>query len=505
VTTSGLMDKRPVWEWLVDTDRKTGAFIPQLATKWEMAPNGKDWTVTLRKGVQWQDGWGEFTAKDVRHSLYLLVQPESSASNIELWRNLVGVKKGDTEPVIAKKVEELVEIVDDYTVRFHARDVHPDFNLTMSQRLSMMMESKARWDAVGHEGYGKKVVGTGPLKFVERVEGVRVVLEALDKHWRVTPDYKQLEFRWVPESATRLATLLTQEVHLSDIERDVRKEALARGMKVFASSFPSNQHRWLFGGLYFTEPQKLDPQNPFTNKKVRQAMNKAINRKAIVESLLAGSAVQLPFIFAFDPKLDEAIWPGIYNQQWIQRFDEMYGYDPKRARELLAEAGYPNGFGFTQYIFPLPGLAEMVDIGQAMALDFEKVGLKPKLEQLEFPKVREKYRAQTIGTAIWPVRGAAPTTSYVEAYLLTKSTAHAFQLPELDKLWEEFNRTVERGQRAAILRQMGDIVYDEFGVLQMFALTSEIVGNPKFIAEYVFPGNISGFFTHLEYIKTVPQ
>src|SRR4030095_7038283 len=74
---SGSLDKRPVLEFLVGIDRRTGAYIPELAEKWEMAPDGKSWTITLRKGVMFHDHWGEFTAKDVQHSLFLLTQPEA--------------------------------------------------------------------------------------------------------------------------------------------------------------------------------------------------------------------------------------------------------------------------------------------------------------------------------------------------------------------------------------------------------------------------------------------
>ena len=368
-----------------------------------------------------------------------------------------------------------------------------------------MIESKGRWDAVGATGYGEAIVGTGPFRFDERVEGVHVRYEAIDDHWRVSPDYRELEFRWVPEAATRLATLMTNEVHMSDVERAARPEAVAKGMKILPSSFAAVQFRVYFGGQYYTEPEKLDPNLPWGHKKVRQAMNKAINRDVIVESLLQGSEVRNPNIFAFNPVLDEAIWPGIVNQDWFDRWDEMYGYDPVRAKELLVEAGYPEGFGFDMYIYPLPGLPEMVDIGQAMALDFEAIGLNPNLINLEFPKVREKYRAQTISGQMWPVRGASPPTSYITAYLLTKPTAHAYQHPKLDALWDELGQTLDRGERTRVLQEFGNHVYDEFGVVQMFALSSEVVVNPEFIAEYKFPGNVSGFFTHLEHIKTVPQ
>ena len=511
VTSSGLLDKRPVMEWLIDTDRDTGQFIPQLATSWELSPDGTEWTIKLREGIQWQGepgnpgGWGEFTAQDVGHSLFLMVQPDSRASNVSSWRLLAGVEKGDSVEVTQQKVDQMVEVVDDHTLVIRAPVLQPELDLQMSIRLNWVIESKARWDAIGDDGYGKAIVGTGPLKFIERVEGVRVLYETVDDHWRVSPDYKELEFRWASEPATRLATLLTGEVQMSDLERAARPEALNRGMKIVSSTFRSNQHRWFFGGQYYTEPEKLDADLPWLNKKVRQAMNKAVNRDIIVESLLQGSEVRNPNIFAFDPVLDDAIWPGIVRQDWFDRWDEMYGYDPVRAKELLVEAGYPEGFAFDMYIYPLPGLPEMVDIGQAMALDYEAIGLKPNLISLEFPAVRKKYRSQTISGQMWPVRGASPTTSYITAYLLTKSTAHAYQVPEIDALWDKLGQTLDRGERTLILQEIGDIVYDNFGVLQMFALSSEIVVDPKFIAEYKFPGNVSGFFTHLEHIKTVPQ
>src|SRR5438132_8661034 len=88
---SGMLDKRPALEYLVGIDRNTGAYIPELAEKWEMSPDGKVWTVTLRKGVQFHDKWGPFTAKDVRHAVFLITQPESVQTDGSLWRGLLGI------------------------------------------------------------------------------------------------------------------------------------------------------------------------------------------------------------------------------------------------------------------------------------------------------------------------------------------------------------------------------------------------------------------------------
>jgi ABC-type transport system substrate-binding protein len=115
-----------------------------------------------------------------------------------------------------------------------------------------------------------------------------VLYKRVDNHWRQTPEYKELEFRWVPEGVTRLATLIAEEVHISDVDRALQKDAVAKGMQIVTSQLPAIQHQWNFGGLYFATPDKLDPKVPFVKKEVRQAMSMAINRNAIAHSLLGG-------------------------------------------------------------------------------------------------------------------------------------------------------------------------------------------------------------------------
>src|SRR5215475_4720917 len=155
---SGNLDKRPALEFLDGIDRHTGAYIPELAEKWEMSPNGKDWKITLRKGVQFHDNWGPFTAKDVRHAVFLITQPESVQTDGGLWRGFLGIAKNDSGADATKKVEEGVEIVDDSTVIFHLKQAAPEFVENISANADLVMESKARWDAGGKELYGQKVV-----------------------------------------------------------------------------------------------------------------------------------------------------------------------------------------------------------------------------------------------------------------------------------------------------------------------------------------------------------
>ena len=501
---SGNLDKRPALEFLVGIDRNTGVYIPELAEKWEMSPDGKHWTITLRKGIKFHENWGEFTARDVRHSVFLITQPESVQSDASIWRAVMGVTKTDTIEEVAKKAEQGVEIVDDHTVVFHLKQPVPEFVEMICANTDLVMESKARWDAGGKELYGQKVVGTGPFEFIERKVGAHVLYKRVENHWRQTPEYKELEFRWVPEGVTRLATLLAEEVHISDVERALQKDALAKGMKISTSKLPAMQHQWQFGGTYFATPEKLDPKVPFVKREVRQAMNMAINRQALAENLLGGK-VQPHRLHGYHPKLDGAIWPGIWNSEWDTRFEERYGYDPAKAKALLAQAGYPQGFEFTLYLYTLPGLPEIVDIGQAMALDFQAIGLKPKLVEMEFPRVRELYRTKTIHGALFPSRHAARALEVARNVHKAKdSVGYWYEHPFIEERLEALSTVVDTAERTRLLREIGDHKFNEFAEIPLFWLFAEATINPKYITEYVFPGVITGYFTHLEYVKLAP-
>jgi len=501
---SGQLDKRPALEYLIGIDRKTGAYMPELAEKWEMAPNGKSWTIMLRKGVKFHENWGEFTAKDVRHSIFLISQPESVQTDAGLWRSLMGIGKADTIEEVAKKVEQGVQIVDDYQVVVHTKFTAPELIDSLSAKTDLAMESKARWDAGGKELYGQKVVGTGPFEFVERKVSSHVLYKRVENHWRQTPEYKELEFRWVPEGVTRLATLLTDEVHISDVDRALQGDALAKGMKIIPSQLTAIGHEWLFGGLYFATPDKLDAKQPFVDKRVRQAMNMAINRNAIANAIL-GRKVEPMRVSRIHPQEDSTLWPEIYNSEWDRLFDGLSGYNPAKAKDLLQQAGYATGFEFTVYLYTLPGLPEIVEIGQALTLDWQAIGLQPKIVEIDFPRVREQYRTKSIHGAVWPLRGSPNALNVFRIFNKARdSVVYAYEHPFIEERLEALGKVVDSADRARLLREIGDHKFNEFAAIPMFWLHAEAGVNPKYIAEYTFPGSITGFFTHLEYIKLAP-
>jgi ABC-type transport system substrate-binding protein len=501
---SGMLDKRPALEYLIGIDRNSGDYVPQLAETWDMAPDGKSWKLTLRKGVMFHEKWGEFSAKDVRHSIFLITQPESVQTDAGLWRTLMGIKKTDSIEDVAKKVEQRIEIVDDYTVIIHTELAAPELVDTLSAKNDLVMESKARWDAGGKELYLQKVVGTGPFEFVERQVGAHVLYKRVANHWRQTPEIEELEFRWVPEGVTRLATLIAGEVHIADVERALQQDAVAKGMQIVPSTQTAFAHEWLFGGMYFATPDKLNAKVPFMDKRVRQAMNMAINRQAISAAILGGKTQPMR-VTRFHPQEDTALWPGIYNPAWDQQFDALYGYNPDKAKALLQEAGYGAGFEFTLYLYTLPGLPEILDIGQALALDWEAIGLSPKLVEIEFTRVREQYRTKAIHGSLWALRGSPNALNLLRIFnKATDSVVYAYEHPYIEERLAKLGTVVDIKERARLLREIGDHKFFEFADMPMFWLRAEAGVNPKFVAEYTFPGSITGFFTHLEYVKLAP-
>jgi peptide/nickel transport system substrate-binding protein len=501
---SGMLDKRPALEYLIGIDRQTGAYVPQLAETWEMAPDGKSWKLTLRKGVMFHENWGEFSAKDVRHAIFLITQPESVQTDAGLWRTLMGIKKTDSIEDGAKKVEQHVEIVDDYTVIIHTELVAPELVDTLSAKNDLVMESKARWDAGGKELYTQKVVGTGPFEFVERKVGAHVLYKRVAKHWRQTPEIEELEFRWVPEGVTRLATLITGEVHIADVERALQQDALTKGMQIVSSTQVAFGHEWLFGGMYFATPDKLKAKAPFMDKRVRQAMNMAINRQAIADAILGGKTQPMR-VTRFHPQEDTALWPEIYNPDWDRQYEALYGYNPDKAKALLQEAGYGAGFEFTLYLYTLPGLPEILDIGQALALDWQAIGLSPKLVEIEFTRVREQYRTKSIHGSVWALRGSPNALNILRIFnKAADSVVYAYEHPYIEERLAKLGTVVDVKERARLLREIGNHKFFEFADMPMFWLHAEAGVNPKFIAEYTFPGSITGFFTHLEYVKLAP-
>lgn len=344
----------PVMEWLFEVDADTGEYVPWLAKSWHMAPDGMSWRIALQEGVSFHHGYGEFTATDVVHSHALWCDdkyPGRKDVPSSGYRN--GICMVDR-----------IEPVNDHEIVMRCKMPCVDVPFYYSSASNVMIFSKDQWDKEGEMAYDIHLAGTGPYMFKEQVLDRYVLYtRAPIPHWkRGVVDWKEIQMTWTIEEPTRYAQLLAGEMHLSELNKDLTDELVAEGYKLIRNRGTAQQVQIIFGGLYFgTEDAKtgrytehggttgkLDLSVPWTKKEVRQAINKAINREEILQVLYKGRADYM-YVHGFYPDL-----PG-WDPTWEKRFSEMYGYDLKAAKRLLAAAGYPNGFKAKAWLYPLLG------------------------------------------------------------------------------------------------------------------------------------------------------
>ena len=324
---------RPFYENLVGIDPVSASYSGELAKSWEMRPDGLQWTLELQD-APFHFGWGEFTSTDVRHSWEQTVQEAGVGCDATNWR-------------ASTTTAEDIDISDPRKVVWNMAKVWPnlDFELTNIGG-TIMMTSKAQWDAVGLDGMRKQPAGTGPFRYVEQVVKSHVLYERVENHWRRTPDFKELLIRIVLEDSTRLAMLLTDEAHIADLPKDLQDTAIAGGMSRTAATNFGTAWYLNFGGNYFGTPEDLKENVAFNNVKVREALNRSIDRDAIIDSFFFGRAEKAAQVW-YNPAT-----PG-WDPKWADDFEANYGYDPDKAKVLLAEAGYPDGFEMTLWGLPL--------------------------------------------------------------------------------------------------------------------------------------------------------
>ena len=348
----------PFWETLVGMDPKTGDPIPQLATKWEHSPDFKDWTFHLRKGVQFHYGFGEMTSADVVHSHSLLIRKDSTATLRPLWVT----------------VDEM-ETPDKYTVVFRFKNpIMPPVMMFAVQRSGdLRIASKAQWDKEGIEGLDKRPAGTGPFMYGGRQTGLNILFKRNPNHWSGRKvEYEELEFRIAREEATRLALLLSGDVHIGDLPRELHKDALAKGLKRFSSSLAVDWVSVYLGGNWHIKGHKhFDPKAPLVNKKVRQVLRRhSLVEESVIEKLLAdnGTASLTEKLLA-DKLLDEGNYLAAIAQETGIPPMDVSKLDPtKEALELLQE-NLANYYG----VIPISKLGKQLTLAISDPYDIVKL------------------------------------------------------------------------------------------------------------------------------------
>jgi len=480
---------RPFADPLLSTHPKTGELIPGLAETWEMTKaDGTAWTFNLRKGVPFHDGWGEFTAIDVGHSVArVALQDDSIATDQFLLRSLFG----ETEEEIAANIVA----VDDYTIIMNSIIPNADGAfIAGAQQGNLLMMSSAQWAAEGLEGYEKNPAGTGPFSMTEFSLGSHILYTRVEDHWRVTPAFEEYKQNVVPEVATRMAMMLAGEAHIAEIDRDLHERVVSEGMEVVNSQLPSIQFAFIMGGNYRPDlADRFDPTVPVTNVLVREAINRAIDRQEIIDTLFAGNG-EFQQVWAYHPAL-----PG-YDPKWSDEFEQKYGFDPDKSRDLLTKAGYPDGFTIELKITQLPGLPEMIPAAEALIGYLENVGINVEAEEMEWAEVRSNYRGKTTHNWIFPIRGTyRPAQVTLRFYNVSalEGFISSYEHEVIDEKYEQLINSVDEVERTTLLREIGQIKFDDYGEVPIAWLPGQVVIDPTVVKTFTYPGNINASFSHI--------
>ncbi len=325
------------------TRKVDGSVAPNLSPEWQISPDAKTWTFRLRRGVRFHDG-EPFNAEAVRFSVDWIRDPKVFTQFKGYWSEL-----------------ERTDIVDEYTVRFQFKRPYPILAQLLPWHLPIL---PPKYVSEHRDSWGRRPIGTGPYKFVEWIPNDRIVLEANTQYWGGPPPFRRLVFRPIPDETARTAALLSGEVQIvGPLSLDqADKVAATKGVRV----------TWTDSLLRERLQVRWD-RKPFDDLRVRQAVAYAINRTAVIKNVLGGHARAIygPAVrseWGFDPKLADP-----------------YPYNPAKAKQLLAEAGYANGLE-AEYVY-VPGISPKSDeTAQAIASDLAAAGIRLKLLPTEWGK-----------------------------------------------------------------------------------------------------------------------
>ncbi len=395
-----------------------GVNTPSLAESWSASRDGLTYEFVLRKGAKFHNG-DPVTAEDVKFSF-------------ERYR-------GAAAKLLHDKVRA-VEAVDPGRVRFHLHEPWPDFMTFYGTSASGAgwIVPKKYVERVGEDGFKKAPVGAGPYRFVSFTPGVELVLEAFEGYWRKVPSVKRLVLRGIPEEATRAAALKKGEVDIVYLLSGPVAEEVKRtpSLRLVAP---------LLDGVFWLDfPDQWDPKSPWHDRRGRLAASLAVDRQAVSEaetlgfSPLTGSLIPRSFEFALpiDPP----------------------PYDPRKARQLLAEAGYPNGFDAGDF-FPFPPYNSM---GEAVAGYLQAVGIRTRLKLMERATFLSAWREKKLHGVLVGITGAAGNAATRLELYVTKGGIYSYGvLPEVEDLFQRQARELDRKKREALLHQIQRILQEQ--------------------------------------------
>jgi peptide/nickel transport system substrate-binding protein len=350
---------------------------------------------------------------------------------------------------LKERVRE-VQVVDAARVRFHLKEPWPDFMSFYGTNATGAgwIVPKAYTEKVGDEGFKKAPIGAGPYRFVSFNPGIELTLEAFDGYWRKTPNIKRLVLKTLTEETTRAAALKNGEVDIAYLLSGPVAEDVQRtpGFKL-VSRKDSPAVFWI------DLPDQWDPKSPWADRRVRQAASLAIDRQALNQAETLGFSKPTGSLI---PRALE-----------FSKYFEPDPFDPAKARRLLAEAGYPNGFDAGD-LYPWPPYFAM---GEALATYLQSVGIRTKLRTMERAALTAAWRDRKLKNLIVGISGAgANASSRLEAYVSKGGAYTAGTIPEVEDLYQRQLRELDLKKREAMLHQIQQILYDRVTHIPIYEL-----------------------------------
>lgn len=433
---------------------------PELAESWRTV-NDTTWEFKLRSGVKWHDGT-PFTAQDVIYTICRVPQVANSPSSFGIYtKSIEGMEAPDPQTLIIRTAEPAPLLPAELSIVGIVQAKAAGGQSVGFVKSGCKAES---WPTSAQYNDGSLAVGTGPYKFKEYIKGDRIVLTRNPSYWGQAPDWDNVVFRPITNDGARVAALLAGDVDLIEAPPIQDLERLRGNPKLAVAQALSN--RTMYVALSQQEPpptiQGTDGRNPLKDRRVREAMSLAIDRDALVKRIMLGAA---------EPA-SQLIATGLFGNDPTLKLT----HDQKKAKELLAAAGYPNGFQLT---IGTPNDRYINDerVAQAIAQMYSRIGIKTQVDAStasvfftrrtkgEFSVFLAGWAAQT-GEASSPLKSLVATRIKDKGFGSTNFTDYSNKA--VDDALSAALMTVDDAKRSALLKQSMRAAIEDFGIVPLY-------------------------------------
>jgi peptide/nickel transport system substrate-binding protein len=413
-----------VFDTLVLRD-KAMQLVPGLANSWS-ALDDTTWEFKLRPGIKFHNG-EDFNAGAVKFTIDRIIDPNAQSPTLSYIRTI-----------------KSVEVVDPYTVRIKTDGPDPLLPTRMSRYPAYVVPPKYVAE-VGNDVFARKPVGTGPYKFVDFVPDRHVILEANKDYWRGAPSVQKVTWVPIPDNTARVTALVTGEANLiENVPVDLTPLIAASSDHDLVQV--KNGGLTVYLGLVMSE-------KPLDNVKVRQALNGAIDRNSIVANILQGMA----------SVRGTQVGPADFGYIDIPA----PAYNPTKAKALLAEAGYPNGFSIKMQ--STRRYMKDGEVAQAIAQQFGDVGVKINQEVLDWSVyVQQVPRKGPIFMLGWGSTQTLDADAALYAIMKTGEPYSTASIPELDRLLDESRRIVDPAARKVVLEKIQRLAAEQVPLITLY-------------------------------------